>query len=206
MLKDSSKTMDMKVIQGRYAEKIESGKGKLKGLRIETEGGSEAVYLPKGLRAIAQEELTVDEPVRVWIEADKKSSKAKKRYALQLIPLTPKTRVASGADQVIAQTGDQKKSKKKSLGKKDKKKKKVKAKKAKVKVQVCQKKNCCKKGGDELWKAFEAVSTKRQFKLEPIGCLGGCKRGPNIRLLPDNVKYRHVQTDEIGRILQTHLA
>ena len=201
----------MKVIQGRYAEKIESGKGKLKGLRIETDGGSEVVYLPKELRAIAQTELTLDDPVRVWIEASKKSSKDKKRYALQLIPLTPKTRLESVSDRAITLTSDRKKSKEKSSGKKSKTKKKVKTKKAetkkaRVRVQICQKKNCCKKGGDELWEAFETVNAERQFKLEPIGCLGGCKRGPNIRLLPDNVKYRHVQTDEVDRILQTHLA
>ena len=58
----------MKVIQGCYTGKIESGKGKLKGLRIATEQGDEKVYLPKVLRAIAQAELTLNEPVRVWFE------------------------------------------------------------------------------------------------------------------------------------------
>ena len=196
----------MKVVQGRYAERIESGKGKLKGLRIETNGGSEAVYLPKGLRAIAQAELALDDSVRVWLEPAKKS-KGKKRYVLQFVPLAPKAVIESDSKQVIAQPSDRKQDKKarEKSDKKNSKKKKAKAKKAKVRVQICQKKNCCKKGGNDLWEAFELANAEHQFKLEPVGCLGGCKRGPNIRLLPDNIKYRHVQPEEVGRILQTHL-
>ena len=200
---EAVQTIDMKVIQGRYAEKIESKKGKLKGLRIATDGGSETVYLHKALRAIALEELTLNDPVRLWVDDED-------NYALQLIPLAPKTAL----DRAIAQTDfeetvadkptkptGQKKAGQKKAGQR---RKKVKAKKSKMTVQVCQKKNCCKKGGDDLWEAFEAVSAQHKFKLEPIGCLGGCKRGPNIRMLPDNVKYRHVQPAEIDGILQTH--
>ena len=212
----------MKVIQGRYVGKIESGKGKLKGLRIATEQGSEKVYLPKSLRAIAQAELTIDEPVRVWADGDRSSKK--KCYASYLIPLTPKptlsvSRVADTAvaDKLVTiepvELAVEKAPGKQKTGKKDKQKKgkqkarkQAKKKKSRVTVQICQKKNCCKKGGDDLWKAFETVSADRRFKLESIGCLGGCKRGPNIRLLPDNVKYRHVQLDEIDDILQTHRA
>ncbi len=246
----------MKVIQGDYAGKIESGKGKLKGLRIATEQGDELVYLPKSLRAIAQAELTLKEPVRVWIERDRSSKK--KRYVLQLVPLTPKFAVSASVvpaeittdtgvtsdgaiaqpneakpteakpteakpteakpteakptevksteakvDQTLDKQLDKQKAKKKGHRKASKQKKK---RTSEVTVQICQKKNCCKKGGDDLWAAFEAANAEHQFKLEPIGCLGGCKRGPNIRLLPDNVKYRHVQLAEVDDILQTHRA
>lgn len=193
----------MKVIQGRYVEKIESGKGKLKGLRVATSQGDEtgylSVYLPKALRAIALKELTLDQPVRIWLERDRKLSKQaskEKLYALQLIPLSPKAAidVELEVDKKLEKKAEKKKGREKT-----------KAKKSKVTVQICQKKNCCKKGGDDLWEAFESASERHQFKLEPIGCLGGCKRGPNIRLLPDNVKYRHVQPAEIDSILQTHI-
>lgn len=177
----------MKVIQGRYIGKIKSGKGTIKGLRIATDKGKEKIYLPKSLRKIAQAELALEMPVRIWVDGDRSSNK--KLYALQLIPLAPKS--ALSIEDV---------SKQKTINK-DKKKRK-----AKVTVQLCQKKNCCKKGGDELWQAFERASQQQDFKLEPVGCLGGCKRGPNIRLLPDNVKYRHVQLAEIDGILQAHRA
>lgn len=211
----------MEIIQGCYAGKIESGKAKLKGLRIATEQGDETVYLPKALRAIAQAELTLNEPVRVWVEGDRASKK--KRYVLQLVPLTPKTAVFTEgvadagvtsdgaiADPIQAKVGealDQQKTEQKAKKKGSQKaRKQAKKKTSEVTVQICQKKNCCKKGGDDLWAAFEAVNAEHQFKLEPIGCLGGCKRGPNIRLLPDNVKYQHVQLAEIDDILQTHRA
>ena len=133
---------------------------------------------------------------------------------LQLVPLTPKSTVFTeiGADAgvvfegAIAEPIEAKVGK--APGKQTNKKKAGKSAKQKsaVTVQICQKKNCCKKGGDDLWKAFEAISAEHPFTLEPVGCLGGCKRGPNIRLLPDNVKYRHVQLAEIDNILQTHRA
>ncbi len=256
--------MKMKVIQGCYAGKIESKKGKLKGLRIATEKGDTKVYLPKSLRAIAQAELTLNEPVRVWLDGDRTSKK--KLYALQLVPLAPKSTLlpterseatdAEAADAEVvsdlaiaqaveaeaeeaeaekakAEKAEAEKAKaekaktrktkaektkaNKSLDKQKTKKKgsqksgkstgkQSKKKTSQVTVQICQKKNCCKKGGDDLWEAFESASAEHPFKLEPIGCLGGCKRGPNIRLLPDNVKYRHVQLAEIDGILQTHRA
>ena len=193
----------MKVIQGRYAGKIESDKGKLKGLRIATEQGSEKIYLPKALRAIALVELTVDSQIRVWVDSDRSSKK--KLYALHLVPLTPKPALTEEKTASVEKIASAEKKALKKV-KKQAEKKQAKKKKTKVTVQVCQKKNCCKKGGDDLWKAFETVSAERKFKLESIGCLGGCKRGPNIRLLPDNVKYRHVQLAEIDGILQTHRA
>lgn len=178
----------MNFIQGRYTKTIESSKGKLQGLQIKTEQGKQKVYLPKSLRAIAQAELVLDRSVRIWIDSDRSSKK--RLYALQLVPLAPKPLL----EKTDSEPADKRKTKKK----------KSKVKKSQVTVQICQKKNCCKKGGDDLWRAFKTASFKHEFKLEPIGCLGGCKRGPNIRLLPDNVKYRHVQLAEVDNILQTH--
>ncbi|MGC1309872.1 MAG: (2Fe-2S) ferredoxin domain-containing protein [Phormidesmis sp.] len=193
----------MKVLQGSYLKGIESGKGKLKAIQIATEAGEQVVFLPKPLRAIAQQELTPGDAVRVWTEVGtkglnakkgKKSAKRKakppKLSALQIVPLSPKATI-----QVAIETPPPKQKSKKA--------------KSLVTVQLCQKKNCCRKGGSELWRAFETASkataeNHKPFKLEPVGCLGGCKQGPNIRLLPANVKYRHVQTEDIDGILQRH--
>ena len=187
----------MKVIQGRYIGKIESDKGKLKGLRIQTEQGKQKIYLPKILREVAQAELRIDRPVRVWLDGDRSSKK--KLYALQLIPLEPQPALQIDSASLQKQKNPKAKKKQPKSSKSAKPA-------SKVTVQICQKKNCCRKGGDELWNAFASASAEHAFKLEPIGCLGGCKRGPNIRLLPDNVKYRHVQPTEIEGILQTHRA
>ncbi len=184
----------MEVLQGRYLKPIESGKGKLKGLQLETDEGVQTVYLPKSLRAIAQQELTLGKPLRIWVEIDGKSKK-QKRLALQLIPLTPQATV-----QVAERPERPKKANQLKV-----KQTKAKAAKAPLTVQLCQKKNCCQRGGDHLWQDFEKRSAdQHSFSLEAVGCLGGCKRGPNIRLLPDNVKYRHVQPEDVNEILQRH--
>ena len=191
----------MKVIQGRYIGKIESNKGKLKGLHIQTEEGKHKIYLPKALREVAQAELTIEQSVRVWIDGDRSSNK--KPYALQLIPLAPQLALQTSSASLQKPKKPNVKKKRSKNSKPAKSASKVAS---KVTVQICQKKNCCRKGGDELWNAFTSASAEHAFKLEPIGCLGGCKRGPNIRLLPDNVKYRHVQPAEVEGILQTHRA
>jgi hypothetical protein len=186
--------VSMEVLQGRYVAAVESSKGQLKSLQIETDSGVQIVHLPKSLRVVAQQELNLGEPVRIWATADLKRPKAisKKRSkktsaskalaqtalcAVQIVPLQPKSTVSVPAS--LSQA-------------------------PKLMVQLCQRKNCCKRGGDELWQAFAAArqSQGRPFKLEAVGCLGGCKQGPNIRILPANVKQRRVKPADIAEILQ----
>lgn len=204
----------MEILQGQYLNGLKTGKGRLKALQIETEIGLEIVRLPKLLRAIAQQELTLGDTVRLWVVADtnaqKRSKKEQKKSAtqqawkaIQLIPLSPQLTVT------IAEAAPEK-ALKKSLKKRSKS-----SQKSQLTVQVCQKKNCCRRGGTALWAALKTHQTRPQnaisldtgasrFKLEPVGCLGECKRGPNIRILPDNVKYRSVQSAELDQILQKH--
>ncbi|MEM9944990.1 MAG: (2Fe-2S) ferredoxin domain-containing protein [Cyanobacteria bacterium P01_D01_bin.36] len=207
----------MNVLQGRYLKRINTRSGKLKGFKIKTEQGMQTVYLPKPLRTIAQQELSLGDLLRVWTmqrygkDAAKAKTKKKKTsktlWALQIIPLSPKSTVAElGADGVIAgeqATGE------KVIGPKQASSKKIKQKKKKaakgMTVQLCQKKNCCKRGGTKLWSAFEAASKAEiPFELEAVGCLGGCKRGPNIRFMPDNVKHYHVQPKDVEALLAEH--
>jgi len=205
----------MNVLQGRYLKRVNSKSGKLKGLKIKTEDDTQTVYLPKALRAIAQEELALGDSLRIWTAERKKVSKkalkkgskkgSKKNqdpslWALQLIPLSPKDTVTPPPQAV-------QKAKKKAA--------------KKMTVQLCQKKNCCKRGGTELWSTFESaneaakteaakpeavrdVAAANPFKLEAVGCLGGCKHGPNLRFLPDNVKHYHVQPKDVSKLLAKH--
>lgn len=223
----------MNVLQGHYLNRIESKSGKLKGLTIKTDSGIQAICLPKKLRAIAQQELTVGDPLRVWTTQRKKDSpdqkgKPKKKrkssaslWALQLIPLSPKTVLNQPADNA-EQPSDKKVEMAKprfptahKQAKKQAKKRALKAKKKKsakkLTVQLCQKKNCCKRGGTQLWAAFESARDAAKntpsmtpFKLEAAGCLGGCKHGPNLRFLPDNVKHYHVQPKDVETLLAKH--
>lgn len=185
----------MKILQGRYLKRIETDKGKLKAIQLKTEDGKVVVEIPKAIRAIAQVEIALGDEVRIWAEpssakrSKKKSSKKQIVTALQIVPLAPKVEIRSV-----------------EVPKKESKKQK------KITVQLCQKKNCCKKGGDALWLAFESAAQQAEgndqmqdFKLEAVGCLGGCKNGPNIRLLPANVKHRSVKPSEIEELLKPQL-
>jgi len=206
----------MEILQGQYRNGLKTSKGHLKALQIQTDKGIQTVRLPKLLRAIAQQELTLGDTVRLWVVAAPKTKKKLKKNAkkakgktqkkaqarlalrqnwraIQLIPLSPQLTMAIPNPQQAALT-----------------------------VQVCQKKNCCRRGGTALWAALKTRQTSLQsaacetqsaapakttigsFVLEAVGCLGGCKRGPNIRILPDNVKYRSVQPVDLDQILQKH--
>ena len=213
----------MQILQGQYLKSLQSSKGRLKGIQIKTAEGAQVIEIPKALSAIASTEITIGDNIRLWVtkpkatqpkksgrkKADKKKKPANKSpqqekslIALQIIPLSPKPKVT------LPQIA------KKDTAKKDiknKAKKKTKATKRATKpltVQLCQKKNCCKKGGDKLWAAFEAAAqdaqtnaNRRPFNLEAVGCLGGCKNGPNIRLLPANVKHRSVKPSDIPTLV-----
>ncbi|MEO1620843.1 MAG: (2Fe-2S) ferredoxin domain-containing protein [Cyanobacteria bacterium J06632_3] len=215
----------MKVLQGKYVGQIMSDKGRLKGIQLDTDDGKLQIELPKSLRAIAQQELVVGESLRVWSTASQKSqSKSPKLSAVQLIPMSPKPKIVGGnqpvqevvdknpanknpADSLLSR---QKTAKDKKNKAKTKAAKKQKSKLSGLTVQLCQKKNCCRRGGDDLWKAFEAAQQtvsaqgEKPFKLKAAGCLGGCKRGPNLRVLPDNVKHYHVRPKEIKALLRKH--
>ncbi|MGC1218908.1 MAG: (2Fe-2S) ferredoxin domain-containing protein [Phormidesmis sp.] len=213
----------MDVLQGRYLKPITSKSGKLKGLQIEVGDGIESIYLPKPLRIIAQQELDTGDELRIWSTRDQKSSqkksqqsKSQKRWAVQVIPLSPRAQVATQPTAITLEKQFAQKLEKASgqkLGQKldqkpDRETKKQKKKKTKrVTVQLCQKKNCCKRGGTQLWESFEQAAedaAQTPFKLEAVGCLGGCKRGPNIRFLPDNVKHYHVQSNDVLPLLSRH--
>jgi len=188
----------MKISQGTYVKAVRAEGGTLKALKVKTVDGKQTIRLPKELREIAEKELTVGDLVRVWsvdtqkkkFSKEKKLSKKKKPklQAVQLIPLDPKGAICA-VEKIAA--------------------KKVSAK--KVTVQLCQKKNCCRRGGDKLWIAFEEAAEamneaqkKVVFQVKAGGCVGGCKRGPNLRFLPDNVKHYHVQPAAVTQLLRKH--
>ncbi|PZO60373.1 MAG: hypothetical protein DCF15_02080 [Phormidesmis priestleyi] len=226
----------MKILQGRYIAGIEAtnrkggSKGALKAVRLETDQGEQTIRLSKSLGEIAQQELVLNEPIRIWAVADTKKIKGKqsklssqlsqteKLKAVAIVPLSPKSRIADlTADLAVDLAVDPEAdadadSSKKSAPRSDQ-----------LTVQLCQKKNCCKRGGDELWQAFEQKAHEqtateqrsdgsatpeaaRPFKLKAAGCLGGCKHGPNIRIMPANVKYYHVQPADIGGLLARHIS
>lgn len=69
----------MEILQGQYLNGLKTNKGSLKALQIKTEKGVQMVRLPKVLRAIAQQELTLGDTVRLWVVVAPKTKKNLKR-------------------------------------------------------------------------------------------------------------------------------
>lgn len=221
----------MKILQGRYIAGIEAtnrkgiSKGALKAVRLETDHGEQTIRLSKSLGAIAQQELILNEPIRIWAVADAQKTKSQlsskpaknkklteKLKAVAIVPLSPKSRLDESAHDLADELAADAEARNP---------KKIAPRPHQLTVQICQKKNCCKRGGDKLWQAFEqktgeqpsdisnisaAQAAAQPFKLKATGCLGGCKRGPNIRIMPANVKYYHVQPADISDLLARHIS
>jgi (2Fe-2S) ferredoxin len=69
--------------------------------------------------------------------------------------------------------------------------------------------SCTARGGKELADAFAREFESRglwgQFKLNTSSCLGGCEEGPAILVYPEGTMYGKVKTEDVIRIIETHL-
>ena len=72
-------------------------------------------------------------------------------------------------------------------------------------ILVCRKKNCDRKGAAHVWNALAAQLTHQgtadQVSLQSVKCLGQCKHGPVIQILPTGLKYTQVNPDQAAALL-----
>lgn len=84
----------------------------------------------------------------------------------------------------------------------------VKPAKAKAKILVCQKSDCCKRGGLGVCQALESTLRDRgledQVSIKGTGCMNKCKAGPNIVFAPDKTRYSRVHPEEIPALVEKH--
>jgi len=71
-------------------------------------------------------------------------------------------------------------------------------------------KGCCMdRGGKELVdtfaQEFESRSLWGRFKLNTSSCLGVCEAGPSVLVYPEGTMYGPVKTEDVARIIETHL-
>lgn len=75
-----------------------------------------------------------------------------------------------------------------------------------VTVFVCQKSNCCKKGGDKVKARLKALvkeaGLKGEVRVVGSGCLDRCKEGPTVMVCPANDLYCGVKPGEAGELLE----
>jgi (2Fe-2S) ferredoxin len=75
-------------------------------------------------------------------------------------------------------------------------------------IEVCQKSGCRKRGSKAICKALakslKQTGLQKKVALHETGCMGKCKSGPNIFILPDKTRYTHVRPKQIAGIVQQH--
>lgn len=161
---------------------IFKGSGQVKSIRVATDRGVWAIKLEKSLRS----ELPALQPgdwVRVRGEKtiDFKKGKSKLK-AWEILPL------ADVGKEPIASPPPQKA----PVGK----------------VLICQKSSCCKRGAKAVLGAIEDRIEESQLgdrvRIQKTGCLKGCKRGPNLVVVPDKTRYEKVTPEEARNLVDRH--
>lgn len=207
------------VLRGRYAEPMRSAKGKMKGLILRTAEGELAIKLPKYLRPMLVRELQPGAWVQVW--AYRKDDRWR---GLNLIPwpdaevpqalkdtLIQSATVAGkhvddlpswvrGQDgltdqglQVLTKHESKPPSSTKSAATKP------------ACIQVCRKGKCFRQGGQHILQALqcevEGNPDLQHITVEGTGCMGACKQGPNLRVMPQKKMHSRVTSDRAIALL-----
>lgn len=78
-----------------------------------------------------------------------------------------------------------------------------------TKVLICQKGSCRKKGSLEVAQCVEselaAAGCSEHVKIKATGCMGHCKSGPNMVLLPAKDSYKRVTPKQARSLIQKAL-
>ena len=173
------------LLKGRYNGMKLSRKGKIKGLRLQTPTGEALIKLPKPLKKALQAQL---EP-GMWLEVQVYHHKDGLKASHVSLPQ------ASTANQ-LPDPVNSRPVPQPSIPKP-------------LTIQVCRKGTCHKRGSKELCQQLQAALADRSdgpaVSVETTGCLKECKKGPNLRVLPDKKLYQRVQADQVTAILDKHL-
>lgn len=74
-----------------------------------------------------------------------------------------------------------------------------------LKLLVCSRgKKCCKKGGEKVLQVIEAnlALLADGIEVKPSKCLGMCKSGPSLVVMPGKIKHRQVSPKNVCSILK----
>lgn len=77
-----------------------------------------------------------------------------------------------------------------------------------TKVLVCTGGGCIASGSLDIVRAFKEAIKEASLDVEVIGtgCMGPCSKGPVVRILPQQIVYEHVGTEDVKKIVAQHLA
>ena len=66
---------------------------------------------------------------------------------------------------------------------------------------VCQNRTCRKQGSEKVLAAFQTFDIPN-ITVEKSGCLGKCGSGPMVLVLPEEIRYSHVETQNVSVIME----
>ena len=77
-----------------------------------------------------------------------------------------------------------------------------------TKVLVCTGGGCIASGSLDIVRAFKEAIKEASLDVEVIGtgCMGPCSKGPVVRILPQQIVYEHVGTEDVKKIVAQHMA
>lgn len=173
-------------LSGRFLAYILSKGCEVKGIRLATSQGEQYIKLAKSLRPDCADVLQPG----TWIQAqgyrkvNTKTGKIK-LDAKAIMPALPSSHPQHASTAPCSAVNHQQ-----------------------GKIRICQKSSCRKRGSKQVLSALNtAIQDSGQadnIQLQSMGCMGKCKSGPNLVILPDKAHYTRVEPENITKILQQH--
>lgn len=175
-------------ISGRFLTYVLSKGCEVKGIRLNTAEGEQFIKLAKALRPAYSDVLQPG----IWIQVqghqhiNLKTGKVKLK-AKAIMPALP---ISSSQDEPVQFSSCP--LERTPQGK----------------IRICQKSSCRKRGSKQvlnaLTSALQTTGRVDDIQLQPMGCVGKCKAGPNLVVLPDKARYTGVKPKNITKILRQH--
>lgn len=203
MSKCKSKSVTNFTLEGRFLGFAAKESYKLKYLRLATATGEYTIKIDKELRSTLWRSLIPGEWVQVLGYQKQSDSYEPQLKAYQVNAVTPHTGSThkeltnSGLTGVAALPPIQPVVNDKPVDKEPK-----------VKILVCQKSDCCRRGGTAITKALQEGLRDRQMSdqvaIQGTGCMKRCKAGPHI-VMPDKTRYSGIAPSAIPALIDKHL-
>ncbi|MFS8909908.1 (2Fe-2S) ferredoxin domain-containing protein [Synechococcus sp. H60.3] len=170
--------------EGQFLGFLPDKDGKLKYLRWQAGAEVFAGKIPKPLRSELYRSLKPGDRVQIAGEREVNLLKGREKWVLYRV--------------VPVQAGIPATSPPKAAPESEEKRKGV--------VLVCQKSDCCRRGALEVIQALQAhlAAYPETIRVQGVGCLKDCKRGPNVVFLPDKARYSGVSPQGIPALLERH--
>jgi (2Fe-2S) ferredoxin len=164
--------------EGQFLGFLPDKDGKLKYLRWQAGAEVFAGKIPKPLRSELYRSLKPGDRLQIAGEREVDPFEGREKWVLcRVVPVQASPKAAPGAEE----------------GRKGV-------------VLVCQKSDCCRRGAMAVMQALQAhlAAYPETIRVQGVGCMKDCKRGPNVVFLPDKARYSGVSPQGIPALLQRH--